>query len=273
MSRTLSGIIAAELADVLTNVLNTSLGQTLVHASPSSCSPRNALSPASLTPVLIKDFQHLYMHHIKRPPPQTLPAPTSSSSLWTTQLWWVSSATETRQALGGGGAIYERGQDKGECCGLQQIASRLLSASTEHPQNPPRVLGVHITEDLSWTSSTSSLAQKAQQRLYFLWKGGKARAPAPAPAAAPPQLQPPPHHVLVPQRNHREHPDQMELGLGLGLHVYVSLVFFCEVFTVAPWGLDKHGFSPLHVFHILQFSMFASTNLSLQMTNAQESPW
>ncbi len=39
--------------------------------------------------------------------------------------------------------------------------------------------GVHITEDLSWTNNTAALAKKAQQRLYFLRKLRRARAPTP----------------------------------------------------------------------------------------------
>ncbi|KAL0170115.1 hypothetical protein M9458_034711, partial [Cirrhinus mrigala] len=42
-----------------------------------------------------------------------------------------------------------------------------------------KFLGVHITEDLSWTNNTSALAKKSQQRLYFLCKLRRARAPAP----------------------------------------------------------------------------------------------
>ncbi len=42
-----------------------------------------------------------------------------------------------------------------------------------------KFLGVHITEDLSWTNNTAALAKKAQQRLYFLRKLRRARAPAP----------------------------------------------------------------------------------------------
>ncbi|XP_068507038.1 tRNA-specific adenosine deaminase 1 isoform X3 [Syngnathus scovelli] len=40
-----------------------------------------------------------------------------------------------------------------------------------------RILGVHISEDLSWTTKTVSLAKKAQRRLYFLWKLRRASAP------------------------------------------------------------------------------------------------
>ncbi len=42
-----------------------------------------------------------------------------------------------------------------------------------------KFLGVHITEDLSWTNNTAALAKKAHQRLYFLRKLRRARAPAP----------------------------------------------------------------------------------------------
>ncbi|KAL0184059.1 hypothetical protein M9458_019755, partial [Cirrhinus mrigala] len=42
-----------------------------------------------------------------------------------------------------------------------------------------KFLGVHITEDLSWTNNTSALTKKSQQRLYFLRKLRRARAPAP----------------------------------------------------------------------------------------------
>ncbi|KAI3371340.1 hypothetical protein L3Q82_023546, partial [Scortum barcoo] len=42
-----------------------------------------------------------------------------------------------------------------------------------------KFLGVHVTEDLSWTINTTSLAKKANQRLYFLRKLRKAGAPAP----------------------------------------------------------------------------------------------
>nr|XP_049620180.1 DNA topoisomerase 3-beta-1 isoform X2 [Syngnathus scovelli] len=40
-----------------------------------------------------------------------------------------------------------------------------------------KFLGVHISEDLSWSANTSSLAKKAQRRLYFLRKLRRACAP------------------------------------------------------------------------------------------------
>ncbi|XP_078740066.1 interferon-induced very large GTPase 1-like [Lampetra fluviatilis] len=42
-----------------------------------------------------------------------------------------------------------------------------------------KFLGVHISEDLSWSHNTASLAKKAQQRLYFLRKLRRAGAPPP----------------------------------------------------------------------------------------------
>ncbi|KAM9783542.1 mitochondrial import inner membrane translocase subunit tim16 isoform 1-T1 [Syngnathus typhle] len=40
-----------------------------------------------------------------------------------------------------------------------------------------RFLGVHISEDLSWSTNTTSLTKKAQRRLYFLRKLRRASAP------------------------------------------------------------------------------------------------
>ena len=42
-----------------------------------------------------------------------------------------------------------------------------------------KFLGVHISEDLSWSHNTASLTKKAQQRLYFLRKLRRAGAPPP----------------------------------------------------------------------------------------------
>ena len=42
-----------------------------------------------------------------------------------------------------------------------------------------KFLGVHISEDLSWSHNTASLAKKSQQRLYFLRKLRRAGAPSP----------------------------------------------------------------------------------------------
>ncbi len=42
-----------------------------------------------------------------------------------------------------------------------------------------RNMGVHITEDLTWTTNTTSLSKKAQQRLHFLHWLKRASLPPP----------------------------------------------------------------------------------------------
>uniref|UniRef100_A0A9J8D6D0 Reverse transcriptase domain-containing protein n=1 Tax=Cyprinus carpio carpio TaxID=630221 RepID=A0A9J8D6D0_CYPCA len=60
----------------------------------------------------------------------------------------------------------------------QHAPLTINSATVERVSNT-KFLGVHITEDLSWTDNIAALAKKAQQRLYFLRKLRRARAPAP----------------------------------------------------------------------------------------------
>ncbi|KAG5266197.1 hypothetical protein AALO_G00250850 [Alosa alosa] len=67
----------------------------------------------------------------------------NNHNLLTTQLWWVSSPRATR-----------------------------LNTGEQH-----QIPGVHISEDLSWTTNTASLAKRAQRRLYFLRKLRRASAP------------------------------------------------------------------------------------------------
>ncbi len=59
-----------------------------------------------------------------------------------------------------------------------------------------KFLGVHITEDLTWTTNTISLSKKAQQRLHFLRRLKKSKSPSTHP-----------HHFL--QGNHWERADQL----------------------------------------------------------------
>ncbi len=54
-----------------------------------------------------------------------------------------------------------------------------INGATVERASSTKFLGVHITEDLSWTNNTAALAKKAQQRLYFLRKLRRARAPTP----------------------------------------------------------------------------------------------
>ncbi len=60
-----------------------------------------------------------------------------------------------------------------------QHAPLTINGATVERASSTKFLGVHITEDLSWTNNTAALAKKSQQRLYFLRKLRRARAPAP----------------------------------------------------------------------------------------------
>ncbi len=59
-----------------------------------------------------------------------------------------------------------------------QHAPLTINGATVERASSTKFLGVHITEDLSWTNNTAALAKKAQQRLYFLRKLRRARAPS-----------------------------------------------------------------------------------------------
>ncbi len=60
-----------------------------------------------------------------------------------------------------------------------QHAPLTINGATMERVSSTKFLGVHITEDLSWTNNTAALAKKAQQRLYFLRNLRRARATAP----------------------------------------------------------------------------------------------
>ncbi len=60
-----------------------------------------------------------------------------------------------------------------------QHAPLTINGATVERASSTKFLGVHITEDLSWTNNTAALAKKAQQRLYFLRKLRRAKAPTP----------------------------------------------------------------------------------------------
>ncbi|KAI4899970.1 hypothetical protein NFI96_015157 [Prochilodus magdalenae] len=54
-----------------------------------------------------------------------------------------------------------------------------ISGSVVEIVQSTKFLGVHITDNLMWSLNTSSIAKKAQQRLYFLWRLRKAHLPPP----------------------------------------------------------------------------------------------
>ncbi len=54
-----------------------------------------------------------------------------------------------------------------------------IDTSTVERASSTKFLGVHITEDLTWTTNTKSISKKAQQRLYFLHRLKRASLPPP----------------------------------------------------------------------------------------------
>ncbi len=54
-----------------------------------------------------------------------------------------------------------------------------IDSSTVERVSSTKFLGVHITEDLTWTTNTMSLSKKAQQRLHFLRWLKRASLPPP----------------------------------------------------------------------------------------------
>ncbi len=54
-----------------------------------------------------------------------------------------------------------------------------INSSTVERVNSTKFLGVHITEDLTWTTNTTSLSKKAQQHIHFLRRLKRASLPPP----------------------------------------------------------------------------------------------
>ncbi len=72
----------------------------------------------------------------------------------------------------------------------------IIDSWTVERVSSTKFLGVHITEDLTWTTNTISLSKKEQQRLHFLRRLKKSKSPSTHP-----------HHFL--QGNHWERADQL----------------------------------------------------------------
>ncbi len=110
-----------------------------------------------------------------------------------TRLWWVSLATEMRQTTGARRATWLGGAGSTISLWMWRRRRRLLLISGKCTLSmllwPSTVrlwreraapsFWVCTSEDLSWTNNTAALAKKAQQRLYFLRKLRRARAPTP----------------------------------------------------------------------------------------------
>uniref|UniRef100_A0A672HXF0 Reverse transcriptase domain-containing protein n=1 Tax=Salarias fasciatus TaxID=181472 RepID=A0A672HXF0_SALFA len=84
-------------------------------------------------------------------------------------------------------------QDNNLHLNVEKTKEIVVDFRREHSQHAPltingaavervsstKFLGVHISEDLSWNTNTTSLAKTAQRRLYFLRRLRRARAPTP----------------------------------------------------------------------------------------------
>ncbi len=82
---------------------------------------------------------------------------TTCPSMWRRQrrLWWTSGET------------------------LFTTPPLTIDTSTVKRVSSTKFLGVHITEDLTWTTNTKSISKKAQQRLHFLRRLKRASLPPP----------------------------------------------------------------------------------------------
>ncbi|KAI2644267.1 hypothetical protein H4Q32_026219 [Labeo rohita] len=61
----------------------------------------------------------------------------------------------------------------------REEVAQLVECSAVERVSSTKFLGVHITEDLTWTTNTMSLSKKAQQRLHFLRRLKRASLPPP----------------------------------------------------------------------------------------------
>ncbi|KAF7661253.1 hypothetical protein LDENG_00265380, partial [Lucifuga dentata] len=119
-------------------------------------------------------------------------APTISSSLPTTQRWWVSSATMMSLHTGWRSSNLQRGADATTCLNVDETKEVVIDFRrvSKHQHTPLSIdgaavervsnmkfLGVHLADDLTSTISTTAVIKKAQQRLHPLRRLRKAGLP------------------------------------------------------------------------------------------------
>ncbi|KAM9828326.1 uncharacterized protein LOC133150542 isoform X14 [Syngnathus typhle] len=80
-------------------------------------------------------------------------------------------------------------------------APLIINSSAVEVVSSTKFLGVHITDDLTWTGNTTTLVKRAQKRLYFLRRMRRAHLPP----------------LIILPKHHREHSDELSLGVVWGL--------------------------------------------------------
>ncbi|KAI4885372.1 hypothetical protein NFI96_029421, partial [Prochilodus magdalenae] len=127
----------------------------------------NDYCPVTLTLIIMKFFERLVMKHIKCQLPPSLDP-----------LQFVyHPSRSTDDAI-----ITKPKQRDSNNLSLNVDKTQGIVVDCRRMQGnhaPLNINGVHITENLTWSLSTSSKAKKARQRLYFLWRLRKAYLPPP----------------------------------------------------------------------------------------------
>ncbi|KAI4901613.1 hypothetical protein NFI96_028146, partial [Prochilodus magdalenae] len=182
---------ANELADVFTSIFNLSLRQCtgptcyktttvvpLPKKNPPSC--LNDYRPVALTPIIMKCFERVVLSHIQSTPPSTRSPPTDSR---------INSAVIGR-ITGGDEAAYRKEVDSlvawctknNLTLNTDKTKEMIVDLRKERRPHQPlfirdlevervssfKYLGVHISDDLTWTLNTTYVLKRAQQRLSFL---------------------------------------------------------------------------------------------------------
>ncbi|KAG5271385.1 hypothetical protein AALO_G00179100 [Alosa alosa] len=207
---------AGELKDVFTDIFNTSLKQAIIPSCfkaatiipvPKKTAPScfNDYRPVALTPIIMKCFERLVMSHIKSIPPPTLDpfqfayrAKRSTEDAICSALHLALTHLEKRDSYGDETQyrlevdhLTTWCRDNNLLLNVSKTKEIVVDFRRGHTQHLPltingvvverasstKFLGVHISEDLSWTTNTASLAKRAQRRLYFLRKLRRASAP------------------------------------------------------------------------------------------------
>uniref|UniRef100_A0A674MI66 Alkylated DNA repair protein AlkB homologue 8 N-terminal domain-containing protein n=1 Tax=Takifugu rubripes TaxID=31033 RepID=A0A674MI66_TAKRU len=98
------------------------------------------------------------------------------------------------ELTGQGVQLVQWCKDNNHFLNIEKTKEMIIDFRRRPPQYPPltingavveresstEFLGVHISEDLTWTTNTAQLARKAQTHLYFLCKLRRAYVPPPS---------------------------------------------------------------------------------------------